>query len=96
MQCSMLCLCPVQIVQPDPRVTRLVEELSSSLKREAELPEGDQIPAILVMNKVRTTVVSCVHSAAELSCASYNVDAVRVLQTCTVRSTARSESRVLQ
>eukprot|EP00891_Asterochloris_glomerata_P003404 jgi/Astpho2/3404/e_gw1.00054.126.1_t len=41
-----------QVVQPDPRVTRLVEELSNSLKREAELPEGDQIPAVLVLNKV--------------------------------------------
>ena len=52
MHCSLLCLCSVQVVQPDPRVTRLVEELSNSLKREAELPEGDQIPAVLVLNKV--------------------------------------------
>ena len=52
MHCSMLCLFSVQLLQPDPRVTRLVEELSTSLKREAELPQGDQIPAVLVLNKV--------------------------------------------
>ena len=52
MHCSVLCLCPVQIMQPDPRVFRLVEELSNSLRREAELPEEDQIPAVLVLNKV--------------------------------------------
>lgn len=45
-----VCVC-VQAVQQDPRVTQLVKDLSQSIQTAAE-DSGDNIPAVLVLNKV--------------------------------------------
>jgi len=53
----------LQAVQQDPRVTQLVKDLSQSIQAAAD-DTGENMPALLVLNKVCTaTTCLCIHHA---------------------------------
>ncbi len=57
----------LQALQQDPRVTQLVKDLSQSIQAAAD-DTGENMPALLVLNKVCTaTTCLCIHHALVLS-----------------------------
>lgn len=57
----------LQALQQDPRVTQLVKDLSQSIQAAAD-DTGENMPALLVLNKVCTvSIFLCIHHARVLS-----------------------------